>query len=157
MVFGFITGHRRQFLYIHPHLVILIRDLYLFTGYRLATAFVLSTTTSKYWHLIWNSMPHVCDCVSNFSLFFSRIFRAAKETFAWPRTLGGHELGPVDNYSVRISFAKGWGPNYSRLEVISCPCWLEVLLSPCRWHIVNEKNARKYVCTLWVGRTTGKK
>lgn len=58
--------------------------------------------------------------------------KAAKETFAWPTSLSGYELGPVDNYSVRISFAKGWGPNYSRLEVISCPCWLEVLLSPCR-------------------------
>lgn len=54
---------------------------------------------------------------------------------------------------MRISFAKGWGPNYSRLEVISCPCWLEVLLmsplSPCRWHIVNAY-PRKTVCTHWV-------
>ena len=41
--------------------------------------------------------------------------------------------GPVDVNSVRISFAKGWGPKYSRQEVTSCPCWLEVLLAPCRW------------------------
>ncbi|KAG7267136.1 hypothetical protein CRUP_021786 [Coryphaenoides rupestris] len=40
----------------------------------------------------------------------------------------GHE-GPWDPLSVRISFAKGWGPCYSRQVITSCPCWLEVLLS----------------------------
>ncbi|XP_030233414.1 mothers against decapentaplegic homolog 6-like [Gadus morhua] len=37
--------------------------------------------------------------------------------------------GPWDPRSVRISFAKGWGPCYSRQFITSCPCWLEVLLS----------------------------
>lgn len=41
--------------------------------------------------------------------------------------------GPIDPNSVRISFAKGWGPKYSRQEVTACPTWLEVLLAPCRW------------------------
>lgn len=36
--------------------------------------------------------------------------------------------GPYDPLSVRISFAKGWGPCYSRQFITSCPCWLEVLL-----------------------------
>uniref|UniRef100_A0A1B6D1W7 Mothers against decapentaplegic homolog n=1 Tax=Clastoptera arizonana TaxID=38151 RepID=A0A1B6D1W7_9HEMI len=40
--------------------------------------------------------------------------------------------GPIDPNSVRISFAKGWGPKYSRQEVTACPTWLEVLLAPCR-------------------------
>ncbi|XP_060039879.1 mothers against decapentaplegic homolog 6-like [Erinaceus europaeus] len=36
--------------------------------------------------------------------------------------------GPSDPRSVRISFAKGWGPSYSRQVITACPCWLEVLL-----------------------------
>ncbi|CAG2163608.1 unnamed protein product [Oppiella nova] len=37
--------------------------------------------------------------------------------------------GPMDHNAFRISFAKGWGPDYSRQFITSCPCWLEVLLS----------------------------
>ncbi|XP_066512737.1 mothers against decapentaplegic homolog 6-like [Hoplias malabaricus] len=40
-----------------------------------------------------------------------------------------HPEGPYDPNSVRISFAKGWGPCYSRQFITSCPCWLEILLN----------------------------
>ncbi|XP_050539431.1 mothers against decapentaplegic homolog 6-like [Daktulosphaira vitifoliae] len=48
------------------------------------------------------------------------------------RYSNGLRVGPVDPNAVRISFAKGWGPKYSRQEITSCPTWIEVLLDPCR-------------------------
>lgn len=67
--------------------------------------------------------------------FCLNIFDRAKSTATSTSTTTStlKNSGPVDVNSVRISFAKGWGPKYSRQEVTSCPCWLEVLLAPCRW------------------------
>lgn len=30
------------------------------------------------------------------------------------------------HYSIQVSFAKGWGDDYSRLFITACPCWIEV-------------------------------
>lgn len=30
------------------------------------------------------------------------------------------------HYSIQVSFAKGWGVDYSRQVVAACPCWIEV-------------------------------
>lgn len=78
--------------------------------------------------------------------------RAASELNAWSTYLsnsGGAQTGPIDIYSVRISFAKGWGPNYQRQEVTACPCWLEVHLSRCRWQFGGGRaaDASTAVCT----------
>lgn len=64
-----------------------------------------------------------CLCVFDLS-------QAAQRRFGWHMP----QIGPVDINSIRISFAKGWGGNkYTRTEITACPCWLEVLLAPCRW------------------------
>jgi len=40
---------------------------------------------------------------------------------------GASQAGPrADLASVTVSFAKGWGPKYSRRSVAECPCWMEL-------------------------------
>ncbi|XP_070503671.1 mothers against decapentaplegic homolog 6 [Chironomus tepperi] len=88
--------------------------------------------------------PTLCDMESRVTIPFKvppghciRAFDPLKvnESIIWPSTISGLQLGPVDTHSVRISFAKGWGLNYSRQDVTSCPCWLEVLLSRNGYHL----------------------
>lgn len=59
--------------------------------------------------------------------YSAKVFDYERAGGAGGRRLPGE--GPCDPHSVRISFAKGWGPCYSRQFITSCPCWLEVLLN----------------------------
>ncbi|ESN96669.1 hypothetical protein HELRODRAFT_163763 [Helobdella robusta] len=38
-------------------------------------------------------------------------------------------VGPVLLDSVLVSFVKGWSFGYQRMDITSCPCWMELLLS----------------------------
>ena len=59
-----------------------------------------------------------------FNYELSKVYQRIRD----PSTLDG----PFDPNAVRISFAKGWGPSYSRQFIDCCPCWLEILLVPPR-------------------------
>lgn len=37
--------------------------------------------------------------------------------------------GPSDPHSILLSFIKGWSGSYSRQSVLSCECWLEILIN----------------------------
>jgi len=36
--------------------------------------------------------------------------------------------GPADPHSIHVSFVKGWGRGYTRQSIMSCACWLELIL-----------------------------
>jgi len=36
--------------------------------------------------------------------------------------------GPLDAFSVNVSFGKGWGEGFKRPDVTACPCWLQICL-----------------------------
>ncbi|XP_069481237.1 mothers against decapentaplegic homolog 6 isoform X1 [Ambystoma mexicanum] len=60
--------------------------------------------------------------------YSAKVFDYERPVLARRASELGYTDGPYDPNSVRISFAKGWGPCYSRQFITSCPCWLEILL-----------------------------
>ncbi|KAM7362988.1 daughters against dpp isoform 1-T4 [Cochliomyia hominivorax] len=85
--------------------------------------FVYSPTLTESWNRVCRVEPG--DCL-----------RAFDEYMAHSIVLPGHFLckqtGPIDRFSMRISFGKGWGYFYKRPDITLCPCWLEVLFKPQR-------------------------
>ncbi|KAH8383462.1 hypothetical protein KR009_008858 [Drosophila setifemur] len=45
---------------------------------------------------------------------------------------GANHMGPIDWFSIKISFAKGWGHFYHRQDIMGCPCWVDVHFSHLR-------------------------
>lgn len=55
----------------------------------------------------------------------------------WPGGIAGSAMidGPSDPHSIHMSFIKGWSGSYSRQTVLSCECWLEILIN--KWRFGN--------------------
>ena len=68
--------------------------------------------------VVWKLPPGYC--IKIFDYDQSKVLQQIQD----PECLDG----PFDPNSIRISFAKGWGPCYSRQFITSCPCWIEILL-----------------------------
>ncbi|XP_068152522.1 mothers against decapentaplegic homolog 6 [Drosophila tropicalis] len=78
--------------------------------------FVDSPTLAK-------DMDRVCKVMPGYCLKAFQIHRA--QSLAGRQPHHPH-LGPIDQFSMKISFAKGWGNTYRRQDIMGCPCWLEV-------------------------------
>ncbi|XP_065371095.1 uncharacterized protein Dad [Calliphora vicina] len=85
--------------------------------------FVYSPTLTESWYRVCRVEPG--DCLRAFDKY-----RA--QTLVHPGQFTGVQTGPIDKYSMRISFGKGWGCSYKRPDITLCPCWLEVLFKPQR-------------------------
>ncbi|KAM8703496.1 hypothetical protein ACLKA7_008166 [Drosophila subpalustris] len=78
--------------------------------------FVDSPTLSERSDRVCKVMPGYC--VKAFEIYRAQ-WLACKQS-------QHNQLGPIDRFSMKISFAKGWGNTYRRQDVMGCPCWLEV-------------------------------
>ncbi|XP_062122681.1 LOW QUALITY PROTEIN: mothers against decapentaplegic homolog 6 [Drosophila sulfurigaster albostrigata] len=70
------------------------------------------------------SLDRVCKVMPGYCLKAFDTHRA--QWLACKQSQHNQQLGPIDRFSMKISFAKGWGNTYKRQDVMGCPCWLEV-------------------------------
>ncbi|XP_037728290.1 mothers against decapentaplegic homolog 6-like [Drosophila subpulchrella] len=75
------------------------------------------------------NMDRVCKVMPGYCL---KAFETIRAQLLSMEQQGHRHMGPVDYFSIKISFAKGWGPAYKRQDIMGCPCWLEVHFSHLR-------------------------
>ncbi|XP_030243593.1 mothers against decapentaplegic homolog 6 [Drosophila navojoa] len=84
--------------------------------------FVDSPTLSERWDRVCKVMPGYC----------LKAFETHRAQWLAEKQMEQTHLGPIDRFSMKISFAKGWGNMYRRQDIMCCPCWLEVHFSHLR-------------------------
>ncbi|KAI8044663.1 mothers against decapentaplegic homolog 6 [Drosophila gunungcola] len=84
--------------------------------------FVDSPTLAENLDRVCKVMPGIC----------LKAFETNRAQLLSMKQQGHHHMGPVDYFSIKISFVKGWGPAYKRQDIMGCPCWLEVHFSHLR-------------------------
>ncbi|KAH8419072.1 hypothetical protein KR222_003422 [Zaprionus bogoriensis] len=68
-------------------------------------------------------LDRVCKVMPGYCL---KAFETHRAQYLACKQSQHNQLGPIDRFSMKISFAKGWGNMYRRQDVMGCPCWLEV-------------------------------
>jgi len=79
--------------------------------------FVLSPTT----HVVIKVRPAQSACVYQWSRLWLQNDEDRKTDF---------ELTSQQPQCILVSFVKGWSGRYKRQNILSCPCWLQLLLAP---------------------------
>lgn len=72
---------------------------------------------------------HVSKVPPGYCLNAFDINRARTQKPVCSPQIAGAQTGPIDTFSMQISFAKGWGSKYRRTDITACHCWLEVLFA----------------------------
>lgn len=88
--------------------------------------------------------------------YLDALFICRAQTLIYPGQFPGIQTGPIDKFSMRISFGKGWGCFYKRPDITRCPCWLEVLFKPQRWQALQLANGGKSISLEKAARTDTK-